>query len=80
MLQKFRTLPRRQQVALDRSVVLAPRVGSNDNSPKIYLSDGDILLTDLRSEMIAGGMKAEYRANQLVIIGNITVKKDGDSL
>jgi len=69
-----------QKVALDGSIVLAPRVGSNDDSPKIYLSDGDILLTDLRSEMIAAGMKAEYRANQLVINGKIIVKKEGDSL
>ena len=49
-----------QRVALDGSIVLAPRKSSS-NKPSIYLSDGDVLLTDLRAELIAQGMKAEYR-------------------
>jgi hypothetical protein len=49
-----------QKVALDGSIVLAPRP-TNSSHPAIYLSDGEVLLTDLRSELIAQGMKAEYR-------------------
>lgn len=52
-----------QRVALDGSIVLAPRsVASRANQPSsIYLSAGDVLLTDLRAEVIAQGMKAVYR-------------------
>lgn len=49
-----------QKVALDGSIVLAPRASSS-NQPILYLSDGDVLLTDLRTKLIAQGMKAEYR-------------------
>ena len=51
-----------QRVAADGSIVLAPRrfPDSNQHSA-VMLSDGDVLLTDLRSEVIAQGMKAEYR-------------------
>ena len=49
-----------QKVALDGSVVLAPKLSSM-TQPALYLSDGEVLLTDLRSELIAQGMKAEYR-------------------
>jgi hypothetical protein len=46
----------------DNSIVLAPRrfPASNQHSA-VMLSDGEVLLTDLRSEVIAQGMKAEYR-------------------
>lgn len=72
-----------QKVALDGSIVLAPRMSSlsdnkNDGS-SIYLSDGEILLTDLRTELIALGMKAEYSAHtgysQLLVNGKIILRK-----
>jgi Cleavage and polyadenylation factor 2 C-terminal len=70
-----------QKVALDGSIVLAPRcMLSSDDTPSIYLSDGEILLTDLRAELIALGMKAEYSAHagysQLVVNGKIVVRKE----
>lgn len=53
-----------RKVAADGSIVLAPQ-GTNSSKPKrnqtLYLSDGDVLLTDLRAELIAQGMKADYR-------------------
>ena len=71
-----------QRVALDGSIVLAPRASSSKH-PSIYLSDGEVLLTDLRSELIAQGMKAEYSAHtgysQLVVNSKIVVRKDQDS-
>jgi hypothetical protein len=72
-----------QKVALDGSIVLAPRISISDNkSSSIYVSDGDVLLTDLRAELIAQGMKAEYSAHkgysQLVVNGKIVVKKSQD--
>jgi cleavage and polyadenylation specificity factor subunit 2 len=73
-----------QKVALDGSLVLAPRTPSlldnEDDVPSIYLSDGEILLTNLRAELIALGMKAEYSAHtgysQLLINGKILVRKE----
>ena len=72
-----------QKVALDGSIVLAPQLPSvpdNQTKPSIYLSDGEILLTDLRTELIALGMKAEYSAHtgysQLLINGKIVLKKE----
>jgi hypothetical protein len=52
-----------KKVALDGSIVLAPRMGEEalKNRPSIYVSSGDVLLTDLRAEIIAQGMKASYR-------------------
>jgi len=53
-----------QKVALDGSIVLAPKPltkASVRQHPSVYVSDGEVLLTDLRSELIAQGMKAEYR-------------------
>lgn len=69
-----------QTVKLDDSIVLAPRRALTDSdSSSIYLSDGDILLTDLRAEIIASGMKAEYSAragfSQLVVNEKVIVKK-----
>jgi hypothetical protein len=70
-----------QKVALDGSIVLAPR-RSSDTTPSIYVSDGDVLLTDLRAELIAQGMKAEYSAHsgysKLLVNGKIVVKKEQD--
>lgn len=71
-----------QRVATDGSIVLAPRryPESNNHSSAVMLSDGDVLLPDLRSEVIAQGMKAEYSAHvgyaQLVVNGKIVVRKD----
>ena len=81
-----------QKVALDGSIVLAPRGkesrtmkknGSSllsNHSNAVYVSDGEVLLTDLRTELIVQhGMKAEYSAHagysQLIINGCIVVKK-----
>ncbi len=50
-----------QRVAVDGSIVLAPRRIPKSQQSAVMLSDGDVLLTDLRSEVIAQGMKAEYR-------------------
>jgi hypothetical protein len=56
-----------QKVALDGSLVLAPHAPSarqqkqKQKERNIMVSDGDVLLTDLRSEVIAQGMKADYR-------------------
>jgi hypothetical protein len=53
-----------QKVAQDGSIVLAPRIMSRENAmnhPSIYVSDGEVLVTNLRSELIAQGMKVEYR-------------------
>jgi hypothetical protein len=49
-----------KRVALDGSIVLAPKKRATQQ-PSIYVSDGEVLLTDLRAELIAQGMKAEYR-------------------
>ena len=76
-----------QKVALDGSIVLAPRGKTKKNgaicsaapSP-VHVSDGEVLLTDLRTELIVQhGMKAEYSTHagysQLVVNGRIIVKK-----
>jgi cleavage and polyadenylation specificity factor subunit 2 len=70
-----------QKVALDSSIVLAPRHSSVSRAPNsIYLSDGEVLLTDLRAELIGLGMKAEYSAHtgysKLVVNGKVVVRKD----
>ena len=71
-----------QRVAADGSIVLAPR-SSSDAVPSIYLSAGEVLLTDLRAEIIAQGMKAEYKTKQgyaqLIVNGHIIVTKDQHS-
>lgn len=78
-----------QKVAADGSVVLAPVAmkGSTDSAlvrkPQILLSDGEVLLTDLRSTMIAQGLKAEYSTHaghqKLVLNGRVVVTKDQNS-
>mmetsp|Transcript_18673 Transcript_18673/g.31914 ORF Transcript_18673/g.31914 Transcript_18673/m.31914 type:complete len:311 (+) Transcript_18673:95-1027(+) len=52
-----------RKVALDGAIVLAPQgdTSATKQNQTLYLSDGDVLLTDLRAEMIAQGMKADYR-------------------
>ncbi|CAB9501905.1 Probable cleavage and polyadenylation specificity factor subunit 2 [Seminavis robusta] len=75
-----------QKVALDGSIVLAPLPVSIESAmkhPPTYISDGEVLLTDLRAELIAQGMKAEYSAqagySQLVVNGKVIVRKEQDS-
>jgi hypothetical protein len=76
-----------QKVAADGSIVLAPRAVSssaaNDAGLTVYLSNGELLLTDLRAELIAQGMKAEYSTqrgfSQLVVNGSILVRKEKDT-
>ena len=72
-----------QRVASDGSIVLAPLSSLADAVPSLYLSAGEVLLTDLRAEIIAQGMKAEYKTRQgyaqLIVNGHIFVKKDQNS-
>lgn len=81
-----------QKVALDGSLVLAPSSSSTYKkkkkmSPSLYLSSGDVLLTDLRAELMAhpqGRFKADYSSHkgyaQLVINnGKVIVRKDLNS-
>lgn len=75
-----------QKVATDGSVVLAPRPFSKTTEkeqPTIFVSNGEVLLTDLRAELIAEGMKADYSTRpgyaQLVVNGKVIVKKDQES-
>lgn len=75
-----------QKVALGGSIVLAPRALSKVATmrrPPVYVSDGEVLLTDLRSELMAQGMKADYSTQagfaQLVVNGKILVKKGQES-
>jgi len=72
-----------QKVAADGSIVLAPRIHSKKDQhhrPSLLLSDGDVLLTDLRAEVTAQGMKAEYSAHtgyqQLLVNNKVIVKKE----
>jgi hypothetical protein len=67
--------------AVDGSIVLAPRRHQSTlNQPSLMLSTKEVLLTDLRAEVTALGMKAEYGAlsgySQLVVNGKIIVRKD----
>ena len=82
----FDSMATGRKVALDGSIVLAPRQVSRANEahqPNIFVSNGDVLLTDLRAELIAQGMKADYSArvgySQLVVNGKVVVKKDQES-
>ena len=72
-----------QKVAADGSIVLAPRSDVEGRVPTVYVSDGDVLLTDLRLELTAQGMKAAYSAHsgytKLVVNEKIVVRKDNDS-
>lgn len=68
-----------QKVAADGSIVLAPQL-KTESMPSVYVSDGEVLLTDLRAELIALGMKADYSAHegyvQLIVNGKIIIKKE----
>jgi cleavage and polyadenylation specificity factor subunit 2 len=72
-----------QKVAADGSIVLAPRVTPSADIPSVYVSDGEVLLTDLRAELIAQGMKAEYSSHtgyaKLVVNRMIVVRKELES-
>lgn len=75
-----------RKVAADGSIVLAPRPFSKaiqEQQPNIFVSNGEVLLTDLRAELIAVGMKADYSTRpgyaQLVVNGKVIVKKDQES-
>lgn len=69
-----------KKVAVDGSIVLAPRrLSDRCRNRNVMVSDGDVLLSDLRSEVIAQGMKAEYSALQLIVNGKIVVRKDQTS-
>lgn len=82
-----------KRLAIDGSVVLAPRARLvNDHGDSkllkqhhrlntLMLSDKDVLLTDLRSDLIACGHKVEYKTHfggyqQLIINGKIIVRKN----
>jgi cleavage and polyadenylation specificity factor subunit 2 len=82
----FDCLATGKKVALDGSIVLAPRPDSKANQalqPNVLVSNGEVLLTDLRAELIAEGMKADYKARkgyaQLVVNSKVVVKKDLES-
>mmetsp|Transcript_29485 Transcript_29485/g.61545 ORF Transcript_29485/g.61545 Transcript_29485/m.61545 type:complete len:1057 (+) Transcript_29485:226-3396(+) len=67
--------------AVDGSLVLAPRFSQRSlKQPSLMLSTREVLLTDLRAEVAALGMKAEYSAlsgySQLTVNGKIFVRKD----
>ena len=72
-----------QRVAADGSIVVAPSASLADGSrhqPSVMISDGDVLLTDLRAELISQGMKAEYSTRagyaQLIVNERVVVRKD----
>ena len=79
-----------QKVALDGSLVLAPPANAHKKrkiKKSLHLSSGDVLLTDLRAELMAhpqGRFKADYSAHkgyaQLVVNGGkVIVRKDLNS-
>ena len=75
-----------QRVAQDGSIVLEPRILSKAAAmrhPSVYVSDGEVLLTDLRSELMAQGIKVEYSTQagiaQLIVNGKILVQKGQES-
>lgn len=70
--------------AVDGSFVLAPRLHpSTLKQPNLMISTREVLLTDLRAEVTALGMKAEYGAlsgySQLIVNGKIVVRKDNST-
>ena len=69
-----------QKVALDGSTVLAPRRPlPTEDTPSVYLSDGEVLLSDLPAVFTALGMKAEFSTHmdysQLVVNDKIIVRQ-----
>lgn len=69
-------------VKANNSLVLAPRPPPS-TKPSVYVSDGEVLLTDVRAELIAVGLSAEYSTaagyTQLVVNNTIVVRKDNQS-
>jgi len=70
-----------QRVAADGSIVLAPSTALADaRKHSVMISDGEVLLTDLRAELIAQGMRAEYSTHpgyaQLLVNGKVLVRKN----
>ena len=65
--------------AVDGSIVLAPRRHQSKlNQPSLMISTKEVLLTDLRAEVTALGMKAEifFEHSLLKVNGKIIVRKD----
>ena len=68
----------------DKAIVLAPSTSNKKRKKPSYLvSDGTVLLTDLRSEFIARGMKADYTVHpdvtQILVNGRILVQKQNSN-
>mmetsp|Transcript_7944 Transcript_7944/g.15974 ORF Transcript_7944/g.15974 Transcript_7944/m.15974 type:complete len:960 (-) Transcript_7944:58-2937(-) len=71
------------------NLVFAPKLATSSsskdalNKPTVMLSNGDVLLTDLRSEFLDREMKAEYSVNaeedfqSLLVNGSIVIRRDG---
>jgi cleavage and polyadenylation specificity factor subunit 2 len=83
---RFDAVATGKRVAVDGSIVLAPPLSGDlrrKGQPSLFVSDGDVLLTDLRAEMTAQGMKAEYSTHtgysKLVVNGRIMVTKEKES-
>jgi hypothetical protein len=72
-----------QKVALDGSIVLAQVPAADDGQQHLYVTDGEILLPDLRSDLIASGMKADYSSHigfaKLVVNEKITIVRYSES-
>ena len=75
-----------QKVASDGSIVLAPPITTQQQQQKsVMISNGEVLLSDLRSEIIAQGMKAEYTTNvlegyqQILVNNKIIVRKSQEN-
>lgn len=62
-----------KKVAVENSIVLAPSSGEERTKKAILVSDGDVLLTELRAELTAQGFKAEYSSGKIMVNGKIMV-------
>lgn len=82
LIRRFDTLATGQKVAVDGSTVLSP-LPLSESGQFFYLSDGEVFLLDLRSDLIASGMKAEYSSHaghtKLVVNGKVVVKRYSES-
>lgn len=71
-----------EMVLANNSLVLAPQPPPS-RKPSVYVSDGEVLLTDVRAELIAIGLSPEYSTaagySQLVVNQMIVVRKENDS-
>ncbi|GMI10353.1 hypothetical protein TrRE_jg6690, partial [Triparma retinervis] len=70
------------------NLVFAPKLANASSKdeltkPTVMLSNGDVLLTDLRSEFLDREMKAEYSVNveenfqSLIVNGAVVIRRDG---